>query len=169
MTEFDPNENIIELVKSTDPILTTKMEPYDFRAATINPEHLAHILAQNLIVHQGLGLSAPQIGLAYRACVIIGNPIICMINPRIIDVSEKTIELEEGCLSFPGLVLKIKRPEYIKVRYSLPNSETVTQKYVGLTARIIQHEIDHLNGIVFTSHVSPLKLALAKKKVKKRG
>lgn len=167
--DYDPNKNIRKLVASDDPILTTPTHSFNFDDPPIDPSELAHILAQNLIVHQGLGLSAPQIGLPYRACVIVGNPMLCMINPRIVDKSEKTIELEEGCLSFPGLELKIERPEFIKVRYSLPNKETVTQKYIGLTARIIQHELDHLDGVLFTSKVSALKLTMAKRKAKKRG
>jgi peptide deformylase len=159
--------DIRDLVKSDDPILITKTEPFDFDNPPIDPSELAHILAQNLIAHQGIGLAAPQIGLPYRACVLIGQPMLCMINPRIVDVSEKTIKLEEGCLTFPGLVLEIERPEFIKVRYSLPNGEVETKQYVGLTSRIVQHEVDHLNGVLFTSKVSPLKLALARKKAKK--
>jgi peptide deformylase len=82
---------------------------------------------------------------------------------------EQIIELEEGCLSFPGIVLKVKRSQHIKVRYENIQGETKTNTYTGMTARIIQHECEHLDGEFFFTGLSKLKLQLALKKAKKLG
>jgi peptide deformylase len=79
-----------------------------------------------------------------------------MFNPNIVDYSELMVKLEEGCLSFPGLHLKIKRPENIRMRYDEPNGNRVTKSFSGLTARIIQHEYDHLHGLLFYTRGSVL-------------
>lgn len=162
-------ELIKELVGKDDPILKTPAEEFDFDNPPMDPIVLAHTLAQTMISNDGLGLAAPQIGLPYRVCIINANPLICMFNPRIVSTGIEQVKLEEGCLTFPGLILSINRPKVIRVRYTLPNRETLTQDYIGMTARIIQHETDHLNGVLFTSHVSKLNLALALKKAKKNG
>ena len=76
--------------------------------------------------------------------------------------------MEEGCLSFPGLYFKVKRPAAIKIRYQRPNGETVTEQFQGLTARIVQHEIDHLDGIKYTSRGNRIHVDAAKKKVRNK-
>jgi len=70
-------------------------------------------------------------------------------NPKIIQPSEMEITLEEGCLTFPGLLVKIKRPQHVRVRFTTPNGETMTRQFTGMTARIFQHELDHLDGSLF--------------------
>ena len=121
-----------------------------------------------MLAHGGIGLAANQLGLPYRVFAIKANPILVCFNPRIVDVSEDMVELDEGCLTYPGLMLKIKRPATIRCRYTYPNGETVTEIYGGMTARIFQHEFDHLEGKNFTELVRPVTLALAKAKVKKK-
>jgi peptide deformylase len=59
------------------------------------------------------------------------------------------VSLEEGCLTYPGLIVKIKRPQHVRVRFTKPNGETITKLFTGMTARIFQHELDHLDGIIF--------------------
>jgi peptide deformylase len=87
-------------------------------------------------------------------------------NPEILETEgEETVH--EGCLSFPGLYLKVKRPFKIKVRYTEMNGNEKEVTFEGLTARIFQHELDHLNGVKFTSLVGPVALDIAKQKVKK--
>ena len=86
-------------------------------------------------------------------------------NPEIIS-GTGIDNFEEGCLSFPGLFLPITRPASIKVRYQMMDGKFIEETFTGLTARTYQHELDHLNGIVFTSKVSPIKLDKAKRKVK---
>ena len=121
-----------------------------------------------MLSHDGIGLAANQIGLPYRVFAIKANPVLVCFNPRIVDYSKETIVLEEGCLTFPGLYLKIKRPRDIKCRFTYPNGETITKTFTGATARIFQHELDHLNGILFTEKVGPTALALAKIRMKKK-
>lgn len=161
------NDFVRSLVNNTDQILYTKTERFDFSNPPIDPSELAHILAQTMIANNGIGLAAPQIGLPYRAFVLTGKPILCCFNPIIVDTSSEQIYLEEGCLSFPGLIVKIKRPKMIRARYTMPNGETVTNKFIGMTARTFQHELDHLNGIVFTRRANSYHLEQAKKKRRK--
>ena len=130
-------------------LLRTKMERFDFSNPPIDPIELAKILTETMLKEKGIGLAANQLNLPFNVFVIKSNPVICAFNPRIVDYSGDEVYLEEGCLSYPGLVVKIKRPEKVRVRFTQPNGETITQEYHGLTARTVQHEIDHLNGIVF--------------------
>jgi peptide deformylase len=97
-----------------------------------------------------LGLAANQVGTPYRIFAMRGSPenFVCY-NPRIVEKSQKEIVLEEGCLSYPNLIIKIKRPESIRVRFSTPNGDTITKQFTGMTARVFQHEYDHLEGIRF--------------------
>lgn len=155
---------IYELVKESDPILKNEIELFDFKNPQIDPVEISHILAQSMLDKNGIGLAANQIGLSYRVFAIKANPIIVCFNPRIVDYSEDQIYLEEGCLTYSGLYVKIKRPEVIKVRYTKPNGETITTKFQGLTARVFQHEMDHLNGINFLSRANKYHLEQAKKK-----
>lgn len=158
------NDFVRPLVNNTDQILYTKTERFDFSNPPIDPSELAHILAQTMIANNGIGLAAPQIGLPYRAFVLTGKPILCCFNPIIVDTSSEQIYLEEGCLSFPNLIVKIKRPKIIRARYTMPNGETVTNKFIGMTARTFQHELDHLNGVVFTQRANSYHLEKARKK-----
>lgn len=96
-----------------------------------------------------------------------GENVIGVFNPRIVDTSEETVLLDEGCLSFPGLFVKIRRPKKIRARYTLPNGETVTQVFDGMTARIFQHELDHLDGVVYYTRANPIHLEKGKKLAKK--
>jgi peptide deformylase len=103
--------------------------------------------------NNGLGLAATQIGKPIRLCVIEdGGIIFSMINPKITSYSKVLAEIEEGCLSFPGKYFPIKRPEKIKARYLNEQGERVKMKADGLLARAVQHEIDHLDGILLIDH-----------------
>lgn len=154
-------------MKQTDELLTTRLAAFDFDNPPVNPIEFAYELAENMLFHGGVGLSANQIGFPHRVFCVAANPIIVAYNPIIVDQSEETTMLEEGCLSFPALTLKIKRPNWIRIRYTQPNGNTDTYKYVGMSARIMCHEVDHLNGITFTQHVGPVALSLAKAKARK--
>lgn len=154
-----------QLVPYTDPVLRQKLLPFDFNGE-IDPSEIARDLAEHMLAFKGIGLSANQLGLPYRAFAIKSDPIIVCFNPRVVDQSEETILLEEGCLSFPGIFLKIKRPEVIKVRYQQPDGKTMTKKFGGITARIFLHELDHLDGICLVDHACRTKLQLAIKKSK---
>jgi peptide deformylase len=158
---------IRELLDCNDPFLKQPVERFDFSNPPTDPLELAIDLAETCLHHNGLAIAATQVGLPYRVFVIRGEEIITCFNPTIVDQSAETIILEEGCLSFPGLFVKVKRPKKIKVRYTEPNGNTVTQVFDGFTARVFQHELDHLNGIVYTSRANRFHLEQARKRVKK--
>lgn len=99
----------------------------------------------------GLGLSGNQVGIMKRIIVVSvdGEPKV-MINPEIVFMTEETCTETEGCLSFPGQFYEIDRPVGVTVKYRSMSGRPMLEKYTGLTARCIMHEIDHLDGIVFT-------------------
>ena len=158
---------IYELVEANDSSLITKAERFDFSNPPTDPVQLAKDLTETMIHYKGFGLAANQCGLPYSCFVMHSNPIICCFNPRIVDQATEIIKMVEGCLTFPGLFLNIKRPRTIKVRYTQPNGETLTKEFDGMTARVYQHELDHLNGVIYTAHVTKLELDIAKRKSRK--
>ena len=118
----------------------------------------------------GIGLSANQVGKPYRMFVMGDHPNISKgkkwvcINPKITNVTQDLIRYKEGCLNFPFLFLDIERPQDISVEYLDENLEKKEEHMTGIVARCFQHEFDHMQGIVFTEHVSKLKLDMAMKK-----
>jgi peptide deformylase len=112
--ESEPLE--YRLVPPNNPILRQKIEKFSFSNPPINPVELYNILGQRMVDLGGIGLSANQLGFPYNCFVIRSDPILGMFNARIVDVSDETIELEEGCLSFPGIIVKVHRPRVIRVR-----------------------------------------------------
>ena len=93
-----------------------------------------------------------------------GDEYVAFFNPKIISTSEETTRIEEGCLSYMDLFLNIERPSIIEVEYQDFRGDTKTTKFTGITARCFQHELDHMNGIVYTMHVKPLAMQLAMKR-----
>lgn len=158
-----------DLVPATDAILKNAIDKFNFSDPPIDPNQLAHILAQTMIYNNGIALSAPQIGLKHRCFVLTGEKILCCFNPILVDKSSETEYLEEGSLTFPNLLIKIKRPKIIKVRYTQPNGETITAKFVGMTARLFQQQLDHLNGILYTEKATDYHLEQAKKRRDQHG
>ena len=157
---------ILQLVDKDSPILRQEMPIFDFSNPPINPVDLYNNMGETMLAENGLGLSANQVGLPYRMFVIRASEVIGVFNPKIVDQSEEQIYLEEGCLSYPGLFVKIKRPKKIKTRFTLPNGEIVTKVFDGLTARCFQHELDHLNGLLYNNRASKFHLDRAKQKAK---
>lgn len=154
---------IREILKHTDPFLKEEMPKFDFADPIVDPIELYKDLAETMIDADGMGLSANQIGVRTRMFVMRAENVIGVINPRIIDVSTETVVLEEGCLSYPNLFVKIKRPKFIKVRFTHPDGTTETKKFDGITARVFQHELDHLNGIQHTKRANTYHMEQAKK------
>lgn len=157
---------ILKLVDKSDPILKQEMPAFDFTNPPTDPIQLAKDLAETMIDSKGIGLAANQVGLPYRVFAITGEQIFVCFNPRIVDTSSEVVLMNEGCLSYPGLVIKIKRPRMIKVRFTMPNGETRTEKFDGLTARVFQHELDHLNGYVHLSRAGVYHKEQAMKQLK---
>jgi peptide deformylase len=103
----------------------------------------------------GSGLAANQVGIEEKIFVAdAGEGPFAVINPEIIKSSSKQTVLEEGCLSFPGIHIKVKRPESVRVRYKTEHNETVEVDVSGLAAKIFQHETDHLNGRMIIDYAS---------------
>jgi peptide deformylase len=159
---------IFPLVPETHSALRKALPIFDFENPPVNPNKFASSLVETCKKHRGLGLSANQCGYEYRVFVM-GNDdnYVAFFNPRIIESSKDTVKMEEGCLSFMDLFIPVERPAEILVEYQDFTGEKKTAKFAGLTARCFQHELDHLNGIVYTHHVKPLALMMAFKKKKK--
>lgn len=124
--------------------------------------------------NMGIGLAANQIGLTKNVFAIGSENIpgfpkpFAVFNPKIISISTENELFKEGCLSFPGLWLNIKRPKMIQVQYQNSRGDTIDAEIDGLIARCFQHEFDHLKGICFVDIVSPMKLQLAMQKLRKQ-
>ena len=120
----------------------------------LDRHHLSRVLVDNMIHHQGIGISANQIGIWERAFAMVrdleNNEVMVCFNPRIIKSYSEEVEMEEGCLSYPELFLKIKRPDKIVVKYEDQDKKTHKIKLQGLASRVFQHEYDHMEGIDFT-------------------
>ena len=120
----------------------------------LDRHNLSKILIDNMIHHNGIGISANQIGIWERAFAMIRDlehqEVMVCFNPRIIKSYTEEVEMEEGCLSYPELFLKIKRPDKIVVKYEDEDKKTHKIKLEGLASRVFQHEYDHMEGIDFT-------------------
>jgi len=157
----------MNLVPINDPILSTVMPS----VGDVDLTQVSKDMFETMWSLGGIGLAAPQIGLTLRMFVMgeqQGSNYVC-INPEVMDVS-KDFEINlEGCLSYPALWLNIKRPKWIQTRYRTLTGELVEQYFEGLLARCYLHELDHLNGIVFTKYVGQLSLKMAQERQKKRN
>lgn len=163
----------MKLVYSKDRLrLLSKSSKWDFDNPPCDIVELAESMVAFLQEHNGLGIAYNQLDLPgnYAVFAMKGEPEnFFVINPRIVQPSEEKIELEEGCLSFPGLIITISRPRHIKVRFSAPDGETYTKTFANLSARIFQHEFSHLEGKPFWDGISKAKFDIAVRKAKKRG
>jgi peptide deformylase len=159
---------ILPLVDQYDPILRTPTKAIDFETETGGKvAYMAMSIMETLNKSGAIGLAANQVGLPVRICAVaLDNKIWSLINPKIIDRSPNKVAFKEGCLSFPGLYLTVGRSEWVEVEFYAANSEKTTKRFTGISATVVQHEMDHLDGIVFTDLVSPLKLEMARKKAK---
>ncbi len=158
---------ILDLVPCNHPILRQPAPKFDFADPLTDPIDLAKNLTETMLANNGIGLSANQCGLPYRVFVIAANPVICCFNPIIVDSSGEHLYMEEGCLSFPGLYVRVKRPRRVKMRYTEPNGNIVTQTFDGITARVAQHEYDHLNGVLHTHRANKIHLERARNAMKR--
>ena len=126
-----------------------------------------------MIASKGIGLAANQVGITkrffaigYESFDVFQKPVILW-NPSIVRSSEEIVEDVEGCLSFPGIWVKVKRPKKVTVRWQTLKGETLMQHLDGIESKCFQHELDHIDGITFNTKVSKLKWDMAKKKAYK--
>lgn len=149
------------------------------KAETITPEYpdLPKLIAdmyETMDNADGVGLAAPQIGKAIRLFVIDAEPMDeknlkntrqVFINATILEEWGEEWAYEEGCLSIPGIREEVKRKENIRIRYQDENFQTHEKEFSGLIARVIQHEYDHIEGVLFTDYMTPFKKRLLKGKL----
>jgi peptide deformylase len=159
----------VELIKFTDPALRKVPETFDFEVG--NAKELADTLWEECRRLKGLGLSANQVGIDSKVFVmgVDEKNRKNVFNPQVISVSKDTELAREGCLSYPGLWLSVKRPKEVTLSYQTVDGTHVVETFIGLQARIAQHEFDHMEGLNFSDHVSQLKLDMALKSLNKRA
>lgn len=164
---------LLELVYFPDPRLKTKSDPI----AEVNDEvrQLAAHMFETMYHEQGIGLAAVQVGVMKRLLVADvewkgkdePGKQYALINPEIVSEGAEANVYKEGCLSFPDQFADVERPKSVRVRYTDLQGAQQEEEFDGLLATCIQHEIDHLDGIVFPDHVSMLKRDMIFRKAKK--
>jgi len=153
-----------ELIDEASKVLRTPPQLFDFETRT-DAEEIASKLKEAMQRFGGIGLSANQVGLDARVFVMKSEDkgVVAFFNPELKRVSQETDLMKEGCLSFPDIYLMIKRSKVVELEYQDETGEKQTLLLNGLAARCVQHEIDHLNGILFLQRASRLKLERALK------
>lgn len=154
------------------PVLRKKAEDIDQDYPQLT--ELISNMFETMYESNGIGLAAPQIGLPIRLFIVDGSDIEdikpagfkkVFINPTIEEEFGKEWEFEEGCLSIPNVRANVKRKGELTIHYLDEQFQEHTETYDGMAARIIQHEYDHIEGILFTDRVSPLKRGMIKKRL----
>ena len=168
----------MKLVEETHPILLQKCEPFNFDEPIMDPYELSEGLQKIRKDGGGVGLAAPQVGLNTQVLVIgmgdfktegVATYNQVFFNPTILSYEEGNIYMLEGCLSYPGLVVKVKRPENMTMEWYTEEGSRCEERFTGMTSRILQHEVDHLNGITFLKRAVRLHLQKAQKDRKIQG
>jgi peptide deformylase len=166
---------VLELVKyntkSGRNALTTPTTRYVFGDHTEDETNqLAKDMVEAMYKYGGVGVSANQLGLPWSIFAMRGMPadFVCF-NPTIAMPSNEIVKLEEACLSFPGLVLPLERPRHGRVRFAGPNGEMGSHTFTGMTYRVFQHEMCHLEGRMFFEGVSRINLERGIRQAKRKG
>jgi len=159
-----------EILKYPDPVLLKRAEEVGEIDADIR--RLVADMVETMHAAPGVGLAANQVGVSRQVAVIdltVGrdpSQLLVLINPRILSV-EGAQSAEEGCLSIPGITEVVERPAVVVAEASDLDGKTFRLRGEALMARALLHEIDHLNGVVFLEHLSPLKHRLTRQKIRK--
>jgi peptide deformylase len=156
----------LELIPETSEILKQTQRDFDFENLPYDPKDLAFKMNECMIKNNGLGLSACQVGIRYKVFVMRVDSVepLAIFNPRIVSVSENEVSMKEGCLSFPLLYMNVKRPDAVRIRFQTADGETKTQQFIGMSARVALHELDHLDGITYLNRASSFELQRATRK-----
>ncbi len=160
---------MLKLVYAPDPILKKECQPL----AQVDDHHRTLIKEMYEVMYEanGVGLAAPQVGLDVRIFIVDAaareeeKTPIAMINPKLISIEDDLVPYEEGCLSFPEHFAEIDRPEECEINFLDYNGKKSTLNAKGLLATCIQHEMDHLEGILFIDHLSNMKRNMIVKKL----
>jgi len=160
---------ILKVLRYGDPSLLRTAEP----VGDVTPE-IRRIIAdmtETMYDEVGIGLAAPQVGISKRLIVIAdeeGRGVQALLNPAIVDRGGEMTG-EEGCLSIPGVFAPVTRAAWVKVEARSVDGQPVTINARGLRSRVLQHEIDHLDGVLFIDRVDPMLRDRIKRKIKKEG
>jgi len=150
--------------------LREKCPKFDFDNPIVDPIELKKELIEAMFDHAGLGVSANQIGYKTRVFAMRGETkaesVVCF-NPEIVDFSPEMNTMEEGCLSLPDVFVRVVRPSHVAIKYYNELQEEESQLADGLTARVFQHELDHLDGMVMLDRVGAFTRQRALEKAKK--
>lgn len=163
---------IYPIVAFGDPVLKREAEDID---EDFDIKALVADMFETMENANGVGLAAPQIGKSIRVFVVDATPILddgeefrkAFINPTILEETGKPWAYEEGCLSIPGVREDVSREPTLKIHYFDEDWNEYEEEYDGMIARVIQHEYDHIEGILFTDYLSPFKKRLIKNKLTK--
>jgi peptide deformylase len=167
---------VLELVKAPDPRLKLRSEPVPEVDKKLR--RFMDDMVETMYAEIGIGLAAIQIGVPKRVAVIDLDPggpnskVIYLVNPRIVGSSGEVSTYHEGCLSVPEVWDDVNRPAKVTVEYTDEKGDPQRVEADGLFATVLQHEIDHINGLLFIDHLSKLKRAIALRKsakLKRKG
>ncbi len=166
-----PDEPLLPIRIVPDPVLRQKAKPVTpaeaERVRALAPQMLATMYAA-----PGIGLAAPQVGVSLRLVVLDlqreqSRAPMVLLNPEIIAASRETAVREEGCLSLPGQFADVERPERVKLRWQDLEGKRHEMEADGLLSVCLQHELDHLDGVLFVDHLSVLKRNMILRKLAK--
>lgn len=166
---------IYPIVAYGDPVLRQTTEDINKEKPQIDLKKLVEDMYETMYAANGVGLAAPQIGFALRLFIIDSTNMAedntgmkqVFLNPTILEEEGKEWAFEEGCLSIPNIRENVSRQEKIKIRYFDENWNEFEKEFNDINARVIQHEYDHIEGVLFTDYLSPLKKRLLKGKLSK--
>ncbi|WP_159716573.1 peptide deformylase [Geminicoccus flavidas] len=163
---------LLPILEVPDPRLRQKAAPVQGIDSEVTA--LLEDMLETMYAAPGIGLAAPQVGIGRRIVVLDVSPKeeerrpLRLINPEVVETGGEAVEAEEGCLSLPNQYAPVKRPERVRVRYLDEHGQEREIDADGLLARCLQHEIDHLDGVLFTDHLSRLKREMLLKKLDKQ-
>ena len=150
---------VFDLVNENHPLLRQKLDEFDFSKPPVDPNAFASSLVETCKKYNGYGLSANQCGFKHRVFVMgAGDEYVAMFNPKVLEYSPDGAMMVEGCLSFSLLGLRISRASWVVVEYQDFTGTKHQKRFEGLSARCFLHELDHMDGIVFTQRAKPLAL-----------
>ncbi len=159
--------SIKEIITYPDPVLREKSEPVEKIDKDI--KQLIEDMTETMYASRGIGLAAIQIGVLRRVILVnVGEGLVVLVNPKILEDEGET-QMEEGCLCLPGVMVEVKRSEKVKVKGLNRKGEEIVIHAEGLLARALQHEIDHLKGVLIIDKISKIKRELVTSKLKKEA
>jgi peptide deformylase len=160
---------VLSVRKYGDPVLRRRARPVE--AVTPEVRKIIEDMVDTMYDEVGLGLAAPQIGASLRLMVVAdedGREARALINPVITEQGGEIVA-EEGCLSLPGIFAPVKRAEWVRLEAHDPEGRPVAIAARGLRARVFQHEMDHLDGVLFIDRLDPVTRDRIKRRIKKDG